>query len=111
MQLPKKLINAPEHKMELEFKVVQSTTPFFAKSQNIAVVMAEEEKAGWRLLEKCDNYKLRLQRDISHRANDKDLSIDPYRTQVGVNNAVVYGITAVLTLGVVYAIFNMVGAF
>lgn len=97
--------------MELEYKVVQSTTPYFAKSQNISAVMAEEEKAGWRLLEKCDNYKLRLQRDISHRANDKDLSIDAYRSQVGVNNAVVYGITTVLTLAVVYAIFNMVGAF
>jgi hypothetical protein len=96
--------------MELEYKVVQSTTPYFTKSQNIALVMAEEEKAGWRLLEKCDNYKLRLQRDISHRANDKNLSIDPYRTQVGVNNALVYGITTVLTLAVVYAIFNLVGA-
>ena len=96
--------------MELEYKVVQATTPFFAKSQNIAAVMAEEEKAGWRLLEKCDNYKLRLQRDISHRANDANLSVDTYRTQVGINNAGVYGITTAATLGVVYVIFLMVGA-
>lgn len=96
--------------MELEYKVIQATTPYFAKSPNIATVMAEEEKAGWRLLEKCDNYKLRLQRDISHRANDKNLSVDPYRTQVGINNGVVYGITTALTLAVVYAIFLAVGA-
>jgi hypothetical protein len=96
--------------MELEYKVIQATTPYFAKSQNIATVMSEEEKAGWRLLEKCDNYKLRLQRDISHRAKDKDLGIDPYRTQVGINNAIVYGVTTVITLTVVYLIFLMVGA-
>ncbi len=96
--------------MELEYKVVQSTTPLFAKIQNIEEVMAEESKAGWRLVEKLDNYKMRLQRDISHRANDKSLSFDPYRTQVGVNNALIYGITTVVTLGVVYAIFVLVGA-
>lgn len=97
--------------MELEYKVIQATTPYFAKSPNIAAVMSEEEKAGWRLLEKCDNYKLRLQRDISHRANDKNLSIDPYRSQVGISNPLVYGVTTVLTLAVVYAIFILVGAF
>ncbi|MCB1665796.1 MAG: hypothetical protein KDI28_08425 [Pseudomonadales bacterium] len=96
--------------MELEYKVVQASTPYFAKWQNIESVMAEEAKAGWRLLEKCDNYKLRLQRDISHRANDKALGFDPYRSQVGLNNAVVYGVTTVVTLAVVYAIFLMVGA-
>lgn len=96
--------------MELEYKVVQASTPFFAKSQNIESIMLDEVKAGWRLLEKCDNYKLRLQRDISHRANDKNLSIDPYRTQVGLNSAVVYGLTALATLAVVYLIFLVVGA-
>lgn len=96
--------------MELEYKVVQASTPFFAKSQNIDAVMAEEAKAGWRLLEKCDNYKLRLQRDISHRANDKNLSTDAYRSQVGINNLIVYGITAAITLAVVYTIFRIVGA-
>ena len=96
--------------MELEYKVVQSTTPLFAKIQNIEEVMSEESKAGWRLVEKLDNYKMRLQRDISHRANDKGLSFDPYRTQVGVNNALIYGITTIVTLGVVYAIFILVGA-
>ncbi|MDO9317480.1 MAG: hypothetical protein Q7V56_04690 [Gammaproteobacteria bacterium] len=96
--------------MELEYKIVQSTTPLFAKVQNIEEVMSEESKAGWRLVEKLDNYKMRLQRDISHRASDKGLSFDPYRTQVGVNNALIYSVTTVVTLGVVYAIFVAVGA-
>jgi hypothetical protein len=100
----------PELKMELEYKVVQSTTPLFAKLQNIDAIMAEESKAGWQLVEKFDNYKLRLQRDISHRANDKALPFDAYRTQVGVSNVVTYGLAAALTLGAVYLIFVIVGA-
>lgn len=96
--------------MELEYKVVQSTTPLFASAAKIEQIMAEESQAGWRLVEKYDNYKLRLQREISHRANDKDLSFDPYRSQVGVNNVIIYGITTVVTVGVVFAIFALVGA-
>ncbi|MDP1930572.1 MAG: hypothetical protein Q8L60_03840 [Gammaproteobacteria bacterium] len=96
--------------MELEYKVVQSTTPLFATSKKIEEIMAEESKAGWQLVEKFDNYKMRLQRDISHRANDKNLGFDAYRSQVGVNNIIVYGITTVVTLAVVYAIFVLVGA-
>ncbi|MDP2139922.1 MAG: hypothetical protein Q8L20_03840 [Gammaproteobacteria bacterium] len=96
--------------MELEYKVVQSTTPLFATSKKIEEIMAEESKAGWQLVEKFDNYKMRLQRDISHRANDKNLGFDAYRSQVGVNNIIVYGITTLLTLAVVYAIFVLVGA-
>ncbi len=96
--------------MELEYKVVQSTTPLFAKRQNIEAIMAEEARAGWQLVEKFDNYKLRLQRDISHRANDKDLPFDAYRSQVGVSNVITYGLAAAITLGVVYLIFVIVGA-
>jgi len=96
--------------MELEYKIVQSTTPLFAKLQNIDAIMAEESKAGWQLVEKYDNYKLRLQRNISHRANDKTLPFDAYRSQVGVNNLITYGLAAVATLGVVYIIFVIVGA-
>ena len=96
--------------MELEYKVVQSTTPLFATSKKIDEVMTEEAQAGWQLVEKYDNYKMRLQRDISHRANDKNLGFDAYRSQMGVNNAIVYGITTVVTLGVVYLIFVLVGA-
>jgi hypothetical protein len=96
--------------MDLEFKVLHSTTPMFANAKKIEEVMAEEAKAGWQLLEKLDNYKLRLQRDISHRSQDKDLGFDAYRSQVGVPNIITYGIAAIATLAVVYLIFAMVGA-
>ena len=96
--------------MELEYKTIQSTTPLFADTKKMQAVLEEEAKAGWRLVEKFDNYKLRLQRDISARANDASAGFDVYRTQVGVSNAITYTIATIATLGVVYLIFVSVGA-
>jgi hypothetical protein len=97
--------------MELEYKIVQSTTPFFAKRDNLLKTLSEESAAGWELVEKFDNYKIRLQRDVKHRAEDEGRSIDPYRCQVGVSNSIAYGGAALLTLGIVFLIFRMVGTF
>ena len=97
--------------MELEYKIVQSTTPHFANPQNLAHVLGEEAQAGWALVEKFDNYKIRLQREISHRSSDSSRSIDPYRVQVGPSNFVTYGVATLLTLIVVVAIFRLVGMF
>lgn len=97
--------------MELEYKIVQSTTPHFANPQNLSKVLTEEAQAGWALVEKFDNYKIRLQRDISHRSGDSGRTVDPYRVQVGPSNLLTYGTAALLTLIVVYAIFRLVGTF
>lgn len=95
--------------MELEYKILQATTPHFASASNLQRVLSEEAQAGWTLVEKYDNYKIRLQRDISHRANDVDRQIDPYRVQVGPSNILTYGTATLLTLLVVYAIFSYFG--
>jgi len=97
--------------MELEYKIVQSTTPHFANPENLARVLKEEAESGWTLIEKLDNYKIRLQRDISHRANDANRSLDPYRVQVGPSVLLTYGVAAALTLLAVLAIFKLVGLF
>lgn len=96
--------------MELEYKIVQSTTPLFANRAKLEAILAEEAKAGWRLVEKLDNFKLRLQRETSHRDRDDELGFDAYRTQVGLSNFVTYSLATVATLAVVYAIFLAVGA-
>lgn len=93
--------------MELEYKVIQSQTPLFADTAKMQEVLSEEAKAGWRLLEKEDNYKIRVQRDISHRANDASLGMDAYRTTVGVSSMVTYGATALLTIAVVSIILYL----
>ncbi len=96
--------------MELEYKIVQSTTPHFAKTGNLKAVLDEEAQSGWQLVEKFDNYKIRLQRDITHRTGDGTRHVDAYRTQVGLSNWVTYSAAAALTIAVVLAILRGVGA-
>lgn len=93
--------------MDIEYKVVQSQTPMFADTAKMHEVLAEEAQAGWQLLEKEDNYRLRLQRNISHRANDASLGFDAYRSTVGVSPVVTYGATALITIAVVSLILYL----
>ena len=87
--------------MELEYKVITSQTALFGDTAKMHEVLDQEAKAGWRLLEKQDNYKIRLQREVSHRENDSNLDIDAYRTAVGVSSMITYGAAATLTLVIV----------
>lgn len=90
--------------MELEYKVIQAQTPLFSDTAKMHEILDQEAKAGWRLLEKEDNYKIRLQRDVSSRENDKNLDFDAYRSTVGVSSVVTYGATAVVTIAIVSVI-------
>jgi len=66
-----------------EFKIVRSN---FARFKNYSVVQrlcAEEAKAGWEMLEKFDDYRIRFKRRTDKRAYDQHLATDPYRTSMG----------------------------
>lgn len=93
--------------MELEYKIIQSQTPLFSNTAKMHEILDQEAKAGWRLLEKEDNYRIKLQRDISHRDNDKNLDFDAYRSTVGVSSVVTYGATAVMTILIVGVILYL----
>ncbi len=93
--------------MELEYKVIQAQTPLFSDTQKMLEVLDQEAKAGWSLLEKEDNYKIRLQRNISNRENDKNLDFDAYRSTVGVSSVVTYGATAAVTIAIVSVILYL----
>ena len=83
-----------------EFKIVRSATRKFKKYQVVQKVCQEESKAGWELVEKFDDSRLRLKRKIENRANDHLLETDPYRTTVGISEGSLGGISA----GVIVAI-------
>jgi hypothetical protein len=93
--------------MELEYKIIQSQTPLFASTPKMMEVLAEEAKAGWSLLEKEDNYRIKLKRDVASRDDDKNLDFDAYRSTVGVSSAVTYGATALFTIAVVSVILYL----
>ena len=70
-----------------EFKIVRSNTAAFKKPEVLRQVCEEEARAGWVLLEKFDNQRLRFKRPTSARAGDSTLDFDPYRTQYGVSSS------------------------
>ncbi len=93
--------------MELEYKVIQAQTPLFSDTAKMHEILDQEARAGWQLLEKEDNYRIKLQRNISHRDNDKNLDFDAYRSNVGVSSVVTYGVTAVVTIAIVSIILYL----
>jgi hypothetical protein len=66
-----------------EFKILRSATNRFRDPVWTQAVLEEEARAGWTLLEKFDNARLRLKRPARARAGDGALDFDPMRTWVG----------------------------
>jgi len=93
-----------------EFKIVRSGSNRFANRRAVQQLCDEEAKAGWELVEKFDDYRIRFKRRVDQRHNDQFLNTDPYRTQVGMRTetkAIVIEIsTAILLAGIfVFAFF------
>ncbi len=90
-----------------EFKIVRSSTGKFNNYEKVQKVMQEEAKAGWELLEKFDDNRMRFKRKIEKRASDRNLEIDPYRTNYGMNEntiAALIVISALVLAGVIFLI-------
>jgi hypothetical protein len=68
-----------------EFKIVRSSTGAFKTAAVLRAVLDEEQRAGWTLVEKFDNSRIRLKRPASARAKDSTLGSDAYRTHVGMS--------------------------
>ena len=66
-----------------EFKILRSVTSAFRKPEKLQEALDQEARAGWTLVEKFDNGRIRLKRPASARSGDAALGFDPYRTFVG----------------------------
>jgi hypothetical protein len=84
-----------------EFKILRSNTGAFRSPASLRKYLEEEGRAGWVLVEKFDNGRLRLKRPASARGADAELDFDPYRTQVGLSDA---GMVFVI-VGAILAVF------
>lgn len=71
-----------------EFKIVRSSTGAFKKREVVEQVMAEENMAGWKMIEKFDDNRLRFKRPATASRNDYNLpqGVDPYRTTYGMSD-------------------------
>jgi hypothetical protein len=72
-----------------EFKIVRANTRKFKTVEAVQKLCQEEARAGWELVEKFDDTRIRFKRRIEKRSGDRHLTFDPYRTHVGSSGAAV----------------------
>ena len=102
-----KLATYNTHDLEgWEFKIVRANTGYFKKYERVQQVCEEEAKAGWEMVEKFDDYRIRFKRPIDKRKNDQYLQgTDPYRTQVGIGTGpMVATILGIIAAGIAIAL-------
>ena len=63
-----------------EYKFLRCGNPLFRDTDGLQSALAEESAAGWSLVEKLDDRRIRLKRPVSARDHDGALGLDPYRT-------------------------------
>ena len=66
-----------------EFKIVRASSRKFRNPELLRQIRDEEAKAGWEMLEKFDDQRIRFKRRVDQRSMDAHLHGDPYRTWVG----------------------------
>jgi len=72
-----------------EFKIVRANQQIFRKSEVLANLVKEEAQAGWVMVEKFDDQRIRFKRPRSAQSSDAKLpeGYNPYRTQYGPSDA------------------------
>ena len=95
-----------------EFKIVRSGAAAFRKPETLSKLIEEEAQAGWIMLEKLDDSRIRFKRPRSARARDAYLpdGVDPYRTQYGALSAPTAAAVGMLIAGLVVLALVALGA-
>ena len=102
-------------KGDWEFKIVRSDSAAFRKPEVLNKLIEEEAQAGWVMLEKFDDSRVRFKRPRSARARDAFLpeGVDPYRTRYGTfatQSAVLATLVGLLVLaGLAFGLFSAGG--
>ncbi|MBT3249212.1 MAG: hypothetical protein HOA24_00695 [Candidatus Pacebacteria bacterium] len=89
-----------------EFKIVRTGMKSFKDLHRLNSFLEEESKAGWELVEKFDNHRIRLKRKVTAKRNDRNLTIDPYRVTMGDSESVIVVIFLVAMFSII--IFSIV---
>lgn len=102
--------NQEELESNWEFKIIKSASGAFKKHAIIEQIKLEESVAGWVMVEKFDNNRIRFKRPGKAQDNDAllPLEIDPYRTTYGKSEAV-FALSIMLVIGFVIATFITIG--
>jgi len=97
-----------------EFKIVRANTGVFRNPATLHRLLEEEAQAGWTMVEKFDNSRIRFKRPRQARTRDANLStgIDPYRVHYGMSAPLfvalmvmtIFGVIAVILLSVSFIV-------
>lgn len=87
-----------------EFKIVRSISGF-RKPQRLRAMLVMEALAGWELLEKLDDNRVRLRRKTSQRAADATRAVDAYRTNYGASQWTIALLSVLVAVVLVVALF------
>lgn len=83
-----------------EFKIVRANTRKFKNASAVKQLCEEEAKAGWEMIEKFDDTRIRFKRKTEHRNRDQYLDIDPYRSVIGMESQAI----VLMVLGILVAV-------
>lgn len=88
-----------------EFKIIRSAFGAFRNPDKVRRLLEEESRAGWELIEKFDDQRIRLKRRTEKRKNDSTLGYDAYRTSYGAPEyAIAIVVVAAIAIGVLVAL-------
>jgi hypothetical protein len=83
-----------------EFKIVRSNLNAFGNPAKLRDLIEQERRAGWVMVEKFDDARIRFKRPASARQRDPSLppGVDPYRTTYGMGQGQLAIVIIVITL-------------
>jgi hypothetical protein len=84
-----------------EFKIVRAQANPFGKPATFQKLVEEEARAGWQLVEKFDNSRVRFKRPRSARQRDAQLpaGVDPYRVNYGISEGAMVAVVLLAVFG------------
>jgi len=90
-----------------EFKIVRANRAVFGNPAHLQRLREEEARAGWTMVEKFDNFRIRFKRPLQARMNDSMLppGVDPYRVHYGMPPGAFAALLIMIVLGLTGGIF------
>ena len=101
--------NADDLANDWEFKIVRANRPVFGDPARLRSLREEEARAGWVMVEKFDNSRIRFKRPRQAALNDATLpaGVDPYRVQYGLSPV---SFALVMVISILVVVFGIIGA-
>src|SRR5689334_14885346 len=100
----------PDDLDDWEFKIVRANRAVFGNPGTLSRVLAEEARAGWTMVEKFDNSRIRFKRRRRARLDDAKLphGVDPYLVHHGLPPAAFGVLLVVRILGLVCGVMALI---